>query len=129
MKALISEKDISDKLYFVGRQADMSYCYTAADALIFPMTRPHQARPVFEAGYYHKPAVISDFPNIREYVHDKINGRTFDVNNISSLAGVLTEMAGDSEKTRKMGEGNFMQTMRLHFKNDNIDMILRKLEE
>lgn len=129
MKALISEKDISDKLYFVGRQADMSYCYTAADALIFPMTKPHQARPVFEAGYYHKPAVISDFPNIREYVHDKINGRTFDVNNISSLAGALTEMAGDSEKTGKMGEENFKQTMRLHFKNDNIDMILRKLEE
>ena len=129
MKELIAKENLKAELYFVGRQSDMSYCYTAADALIFPMTKPHQARPVFEAGYYHKPAVISDFPNIREYVHDRVNGRNFDVDNIAGLADILKEMAAYKESTKTMGEANYEQTMRLHYKDNNIAFILKKLEE
>ncbi|MBQ9886567.1 MAG: glycosyltransferase family 4 protein [Lachnospiraceae bacterium] len=129
MKEIISQQGLESKFNFIGRQSNMSYAYTACDALIFPMTKPHQARPVFEAGYYHKPAIISDFPNIKEYVHDDINGKTFDVNDVEELVKVLKEMADNKEKTDAMGEANYEQTMRLHYKDNNMAYIIKKLEE
>ncbi len=125
MKAYIEEKDCLHQIHVIGKQRDMSLCYKACDVLMFPMQSPHQARPVFEAGYYGKPVVISDFENIREFVKDGYNGFTATATSIEDFAEKLMRLKRDVLLRKKMGENNRINTKEKHSK----DVIQNQIKE
>lgn len=96
----------SSKIHLIGRQKDMDNCFIAADVLVFPMRSPHQARPVFESGFYGIPVVITDFPNIREFVVDGSNGLVFEKDNVQQLTECLYKLALNPEYRNKLGMSN-----------------------
>lgn len=103
----IRQNDKHNRIIFVGRQSDMSSCYACSDAVIVPMREPHQSRPVFEAGCFHKPVIITNFENIREYVKDGFNGlsaKNEDVDEFREKIGMLVD---DEELKRRLGENNY----------------------
>ena len=97
-----------------GLRRDVSLFYSAADILVFPSTRDHQARPLMEAGYYGIPAVISDFEGTREYITDGYNGRSFPPCNAQTLANILDALCTDRMAREVMGRNNGIMTQQLH---------------
>ena len=101
----------------------------ACDVLLFPMRSPHQARPAFEAGYFGKPAIITNFDNIQEFVQDGVNGYQVPPGDPEAIAEKLDELAADPEKTVKLGEANRQIWMKNHNEKTNQAAVRSLLEE
>ena len=76
---------IQDKVIFRGATDQVEEYFVACDVVVFPSHKAHQARPAYEAAIAHKPIIISDFPNTREFV-DETNGWLFAKDNPHELA-------------------------------------------
>ena len=127
-KKIVREKDNSGKICFVGRKLDMSPCYAACDVLVFPMRDPHQSRPAFEAGLFKKPVVISDFPNIHEFVVDNKNGLWFESDNAQMLENRLRMLKDDVQLCKQLGENNYVNTQQKHMSDICRSKILELIE-
>lgn len=114
VKKIIEDSPYSSRIRMIGRQNDMSLCYAASDALVFPMRKPHQARPIFEAGYFSMPVVISDFPNIWENLKSGENGMLFKPGDVVSLLEALKVLAENPKMREMMGRQNREMTIENH---------------
>ena len=110
----IKNSEMEKQVKFIGIQSDISIPFSACDVLIFPMKEPHQARPAFEIGVQKKPVIITDFPNIREFVEDGVNGLTFEPNNPEALAQAILKLKNDKELLKRLGVSNYEHTMKYH---------------
>ena len=113
-EAYVRENDRQGRIVFVGRQSDMSACYACADAVIFPMREPHQARPIFEAGFFRKPIIITDFDNIREFVENGYNGLSADNENVGDFRDKIEKLFSDEEYRNKLGMNNYKRAVKNH---------------
>ena len=84
MKKYYFENNLQN-IIFLEHQSDVSKCYGACNVLVFPSEKPHQARPVYEAGAANIPVIISDYPNTREFVNEE-NGYLFKPKDSKDLA-------------------------------------------
>ena len=114
IKNYIKNNKLQDRVIFVGVQKDVSIIYSACDILIFPMRKPHQARPAFEIGVQRKPVIITDFPNIREFVKDGLNGLVFKPDDPKSLSIAILKLKQDRVLLDKLGQANYNFTLNLH---------------
>jgi len=103
-------KEASCKITFLGFCKDMKSALYATDALVFPSTMPHQARPVFEAGATKKPVIISDFPETKEQVINDINGLTFIPQNVNDLVSKILLLKDNPSLRKRLGEENYLVT-------------------
>lgn len=126
IKTYIAKNDHNNCIRLVGRQMNMSNCYAAADAVVFPMRSPHQARPVFEAGWYSLPVIITDFENIHESVQEGKNGLLFQSNDLLELKQKIDYLASNISESQRMGRCNREHTMTYHTTEMNNELI-RKL--
>ncbi len=114
MKEYLATQDLNHQIHLIGRQQDMAPCYQMCDVLIFPMQSPHQARPVFEAGYFEKPVIISDYENIREFVIDGYNGFAVEADNIEQYVKSLSKLKQNPKLRNQMGKNNHEKTQVNH---------------
>lgn len=110
----ISDHKLTERIRFIGMQAEVARLYAVADVVVFPATKPHQARPVIEAGAMARPVVLPDFPSTREFVQHGLNGLTYRPGNVEGLAQHLRTLLLDREMARNLGENNYRNTHRLH---------------
>lgn len=129
MKKYIEVNKLENYIHFVGYQTDMKNCFLACDTLIFPMVFPHQARPAFEIGYYRKPVIISDFPNIREYVIDGNNGLTFEPNNSKELASAILRFKNSENLLNQIGLNNYYHAIHYHSKDYAITALEKGIDK
>lgn len=129
IKKYIKQKGIEDKIRFIGIQNDMSVPFAACDILIFPMKEPHQARPAFEIGVQKKPVVITDFPNIREFVKDRVNGLTFEPANVEALAQAILKLKSDKGLLKRLGYSNYEYTTKYHTERYAVGTLINKIDE
>ncbi len=102
-----------DKIQFYPNQNDMVPFYKACDCLIQPIVKPHQARPVFEAGFVKIPVVITDFPQIRE-ICDEASVFLFDNENSKMLAKSILEIYTNQILVKKKVDENYKRTKERH---------------
>lgn len=108
----------------LGVQKDMSTVYQAADILVFPSGVPHQARPVFEAGLFKIPVVVSDFEQIKDDVVDGYNGLLFSPFDEKMLAEKIEYFRDNRAELVRMGINNYSMCMEKHsFDNAKEDLI------
>jgi glycosyltransferase involved in cell wall biosynthesis len=129
IKTFIKNKGIENKIKFIGIQTDMSIPFSACDVLIFPMKKPHQARPAFEIGVQKKPVIITDFPNIREFVKDGVNGLTFEPNNPKSLAQAILKLKNDRILLDLLGVLNHEFTLKYHTESYAMGKLMNMINE
>lgn len=110
---IIIKNNISEKIKFYKSDENISKFFLVCDALIFPATKPHQARPVFEAGYSKIPVIISDFKNIRETIN-KDNCFMFQNKNYFDLAEIIDSMSEGKLEVSKKVNGNHLLTIKRH---------------
>ena len=125
----VKENDKNNQIHMVGRQKNMSACYSACDVLLFPMRSPHQSRPAFEAGYFSKPVIITDFENISEFVRNNDNGFTVRADDVDEIVKIIKKLASDKGLCEKIGKNNWENTYNLHNKEKNCELINNIIKE
>ncbi len=110
----IAEYKLGERIRFIGMQSDVARLYAAADILVFPAVRPHQARPVLEAGAMAKPVVVPDFPQTREFVVDGFNGITYRPGDTEAIAEGLHALLADRKLAQTIGANNYYVTCEKH---------------
>lgn len=111
---LLGDPKVLTRLVVVGETMDTAACYSAADVVLFPSTSPHQARPVFEAGAYGLPVIISQFNETAELVADGENGLTFPAGDPEQLAARISLLHEDRELSTTLGLRNFERSRTEH---------------
>jgi glycosyltransferase involved in cell wall biosynthesis len=129
VKSYLNHNGLKNSVKFIGVQNDISNLFSAVDILIFPMKEPHQARPAFEIGVQKKPVIISDFPNISEFVKDGVNGLTFQANDPKALAKAILKLKDDKDLLKKLGESNYEYTIKYHTEEYAMKPIIDKIQE
>ena len=104
----------SKPLTFVGSVQNVNDYYAKSAAVIFPVIKAHQGRPIFEAGQHRKGAIIPDFENFSEFVANNENGIIYKRRSSSSLANILTKAANGEYDFFDLGESNFARFNEKH---------------
>ena len=117
---LIIAHKLSNQVKFYPPQENMHSFYQACDCLVFPATRPHQARPIFEAGLSRIPVIVTDFKNIRENINEE-SGYLFDNKNHKQLAIIMNKLA-----KKPLSAKNKIETNYKNAKNKNTFNIFNK---
>lgn len=96
--------EIEDRVEHLGILEDVVPAYRACDLVVFPAAEPHQGRPIFEAGAFGKPAVATDFKELREDITDGVNGAVFPAGDAPALAVAIADIMEGSYKGRNARE-------------------------
>lgn len=101
-----------ERINLIGHLNNLEDMYKNCHVLIFPSKKPHQARPAFEAGFFNKPVIISDFKQTRENVIDGYNGLTVKPNDPKALADAINRLAKDRDYCIQLGHNNRLESMK-----------------
>lgn len=114
----------------IGLKMDLSLYYKASDLLVFPSTKPHQARPVLEAGYYGRAAIVSDFPETRDYMVCGKNVCCVPPNDPLKLEEAILKLYDDRNYLMKLSYGNKEMTAvchNYHTEKEKLNNVLHRL--
>jgi glycosyltransferase involved in cell wall biosynthesis len=114
VEEFIKQNRLEHNVRFLGMISDPMPWYAAADVVAFPVTEPHQGRPILEAGAMGKPAICSDFECVREFAKDGENVILAPPGDPVALADALRKILGDPDLARRMGEANYRMTLQNH---------------
>ena len=120
-----TELKAQGKVILVGVRRDISSIMNACDVVVFPSVKVHQPRPCIEAGFYHKPVIISNFKHTREYFIDGYNALVFKSKNERELAKQIIYACENPEKMELIGKNNYEMSIKCHNYED-IQSSLRK---
>ena len=95
----------------------------ASSVVVFPITKPHQGRPIMEAGYHFKPVVATNFEALREDLIHNYNGLMFRNGKVTELADALEHMLTDTDRLQLMGHANRSMYESLHTRK-NAEILL-----
>lgn len=123
LKEMSKKIEKNTKIKMVGLQSSTNDWYAACDLVVFPAEKAHQARPLYEAGAFKKPIIISDFPNYREYVSKGINGLTFIPNDSEDLSRKIQLLMDNKFQCENMGKKNYDFTLKYH-NSKTIDILI-----
>lgn len=115
-KKYFSKLKDSPYIKFIGSQSDMTKIYRQSDVVIIPYTKEHQSRCIYEAGFFKKPIIISDFDCYNESFINNYNGLSFKSSDSESLANRMVQFLEEfSEKDIiKMGNNNHIMANDVH---------------
>lgn len=100
-----AELGLGDRLTLLGRMPQIGPLYHAIDVLVTPSVADESLPLVIlEAMACAKPVVASRLSGIPEAVQDGITGRLCEPGDARALAAALTELAGDADRRRALGE-------------------------
>ena len=117
VKGLIQSCNLEKRLLFTGVVGNVVPLYAASDIVVFPAVRPHQARPLIEAGAMAKPVIISDFSNIREYA--KNNCILVPPNDPCALASAIRNLLDDPVRAEMIRMNNYCFVLKRHSVEEN----------
>lgn len=110
----VQKNKLHNRIQFIGIQRNMNDWYSACDVVVFPAEKAHQARPIYEAGAFEKPVIVSGFPNYNEYLKSGINGLVFEPGNFIELANAIEVLYKNQALCANLGKNNFKLTDSLH---------------
>ncbi|KAB2661767.1 MAG: glycosyltransferase family 4 protein [Verrucomicrobia bacterium] len=110
---------VRHRIRFVGSGCEMAPLYCASDVVVFPATKPHQARPAIEAGYVKVPVIASDFSNLHEFLKDGENALLIRPSDSASLANGIRLVLNDTKLRDRLGEANHVYVGKNHNRETN----------
>lgn len=120
----IEKYNLLQQIEFYDTDRDVSKYFLASDVVVFPSTKPHQSRIIYEAGIYRRPIIISDYENTKEFLKNEYNGITFKPNNSLDLSHRILKCLNDINLTTYIVENNFKETL----VNNNLNELKNELE-
>lgn len=114
IKNYIKKNNLNRNINFVGLKSNMNYWYAACDIVVFPAEKAHQARPIYEAGVFKKPVIVSNFPNYYDYLIPEESGLVFEPGNFKELAKAIERLYIDPVLCNQIGENNYKLMKKYH---------------
>lgn len=114
MHTYINKNNLQNEIFFCGCQKKIYDWFAASDLGVFPVTKVHQARPLYEAGMMHRTIVVPNFDNYLDNYKDGINGLTFNAGDPEDLAKKILFLYKDKKLLRKLSENNHEMSYRGH---------------
>lgn len=114
-----------EHIEYVGKVTDVSEVLSSADVLVFPSMKGHQGRPIFEAGAFSVPVVVSDFPQTAGELKNGENGFVFTPSDSEELAEKILWLFEHPKERMIMGEKNYTNTIDRH----TLEMNSKKLKD
>jgi glycosyltransferase involved in cell wall biosynthesis len=105
---------LEDKVIFKKRTANPELYYKACDLVVFPSTKPHQSRPIYEAGITKIPILITDFEETKEFAENGVTAITFKNKDSRDLANKISMILENKINVKKIIENNYKQTIVNH---------------
>jgi glycosyltransferase involved in cell wall biosynthesis len=103
----IERLGVGDLLVPLPFADDVAPLFAASDAVVFPATAPHFARPAVEAAAMALPTVASWLPGLEELVEDGETGLLVPPGDPAALADALACLLADGDLRRRMGEAAY----------------------
>lgn len=110
----IDEAIANGWLIMVGEVESLKLHYWATDVVFLPIQKPHQQRPIFEAGAEGKPVLVPDFDCLLESLEDGITGLFYNHIDIYSALQSLERFASDRALVHKMGAAGRLKSEKDH---------------
>mgnify|MGYP000849551494 FL=1 len=105
---------LQEKVKFVRKTSSPELYYKACDLAVFPSTKPHQARPVYEAGISKIPVLITDFKETNEFTQDGVTAITFKNRDSYDLAQKVELVLAGKINIHMIIKNNYQQAIRNH---------------
>ena len=84
--------------------------YTNSDIVFLPFLKPHQARPIFEAGAYSKPVIVPNFDCFSEFVTNNKNGYVYkDLRGLLSIIESISHNKKGLLQSGNLNKGVFLK--------------------
>lgn len=106
--------NLDQKVIFKNKTLNPELYYKACDLIVFPSTKPHQARPIYEAGISKIPIVITDFHETEEFAKDRITAITFKNKDSKDLANKIELVLKEKIDITSIIENNYKQAIKRH---------------
>ncbi len=114
----------SDRIFLQERVMDIKPYMQASLAIISPFVIPHAAKAALEAGYLSRSAILTDWPEAREYVQDGKTGVLVPPADVAALARAMAELISCPEKIDAL-EHNASEYVKENFNRaDSMESIL-----
>ena len=126
---IISNVLENKNVFYIGVQKQIRKAFDASDILVVSMTEPHQARPVFEFGCQKKPVIITDFPNIKDFVKNNYNGLTFIKGDEFDLSKKIRILRNNEKLRNKLGKNNYKNAMQNHERKVVIKKLVKSIND
>lgn len=110
----IDKNKLWDKIHFIPAVTNPHDYILASDLVVFPSTKPHQARPFYEAGAAKVPIIITEFKQTAEFAKNNVNCLTIKKNDHIALANGILKFMNDSNFYNYIVENNHKQTLIYH---------------
>lgn len=123
---ILFNNGLENKVIFKELTPRPELYYKACDLIVFPSTKPHQSRPIYEAGISKIPILITDFDQTKEFAKDKFNVITFKKNDSKDLAEKIKMILQNKLDFNIIMNNNYKKTIENHnyetLKNDLDDL-------
>lgn len=126
-RALLQKHDAI--IQYHGFVQNMGKLICGCEAVVFPSTVPHQARPALEAGYYGKPVILPDFRQTACFYQHQVNSLLYKPNDPNALAQVIDQLAETPELAEELGKNNYKSYCREHQFSGEQQKLLSFLQE
>lgn len=124
LRRLAKSEKLQERVLFRAASADVNLYYLASDLVVFPSSRPHQARPIYEAGVAQRLLVLSDFPNTKEFARDGVNCVEFPPGDAAALARRVNDAVRHPGRVHEL----IRENRRLTLLNHNIANLRGEVE-
>lgn len=110
--------NLNDKVIFMSKTNNPEVFYKACDLVVFPSTKPHQARPIYEAGISKIPIIITDFEETSEFACEGKTAITFKKNNVKQLSKKIEMVLENKINLELLINNNYQNSIKNHNIND-----------
>lgn len=103
-----------DSVSIIGMTNDTSTWYSKSDVVVFPVKNVHQARPVYEAGFFSIPIIVPDYSNFDGIVENGKNGLRYKIDDIHDLYLCMKAFCDNPKLITECGYYNNRKTNKEH---------------
>lgn len=114
VKRLLHKLENEKKIILIGYTREIEKYMSATDVVVFPSTKAHQPRPCIEAGFFHKPVILSDYKATAEYFEDHYNALTFKPKSAKDLERKIVLLREDRRLGGYLGDNNYKMSVQKH---------------
>ena len=104
LKALAADLGLTGRAHFLGRRSDVPHLLAALDIFVHPSRREPFGLAVAEASAAGLPVVAYAEGGLPEIVQEGVTGLLTPPENIPALASSLTQLAGNQDYARTLGQ-------------------------
>ena len=125
LKELAQERNIEDRIHFLGFRTDIKELLKAADIFLFTTLQEGMPRSMMEAMASGLPCIASKIRGNVDLLEDGIGGYFVEVMDNVSIAKKLDELVENSELRTQMAMGNLERIKKFDIKE--VKKVIRKI--